>query len=71
MLIIFEHGSSKAKIDVDDRSNVSSCLSSDDQTHGFEYYGGTWLDRVTTGTAHLSVVGTDGDAVALTSTVNL
>ncbi|CAF4311079.1 unnamed protein product, partial [Rotaria sp. Silwood2] len=43
----------------------------DDKTFGFEYYGGTWLDKMTTGTAHLSVVGLDGDAVALTSTVNL
>ncbi|CAF1048399.1 unnamed protein product [Adineta steineri] len=43
----------------------------DSKTFGFEYYGGTWLDRYTVGTAHLSVVGLDGDAVALTSTVNL
>ncbi|UJR26395.1 hypothetical protein I4U23_007727 [Adineta vaga] len=43
----------------------------DSKTFGFEYYGGTWLDKITTGTAHLSVVGLDGDAVALTSTVNL
>ncbi len=46
-------------------------LFSDDKTFGFEYYGGTWLDKLTTGTAHISVVGLDGDAVALTSTVNL
>ncbi|CAF3967088.1 unnamed protein product, partial [Rotaria sordida] len=44
---------------------------SDDKTFGFEYYGGTWLDKITRGTAHLSVVGLDGDAVALTSTINL
>ncbi|CAF2653013.1 unnamed protein product [Rotaria sp. Silwood2] len=43
----------------------------DHKTFGFEYYGGTWLDKLKTGTAHLSVVGLDGDAVALTSTVNL
>ncbi|CAF1347032.1 unnamed protein product, partial [Rotaria sp. Silwood1] len=43
----------------------------DDKTFGFEYYGGTWLDKIKTGTAHLSVVGLDGDAVALTSTINL
>ncbi|CAF1988562.1 unnamed protein product, partial [Rotaria magnacalcarata] len=39
-------------------------------TFGYQYYGGTWEDRIKTGTAHLSVVGLDGDAVALTSTVN-
>jgi hypothetical protein len=44
---------------------------SDHKTFGFEYYGGTWLDKLKSGTAHLSVVGPDGDAVALTSTVNL
>ncbi|CAF0969193.1 unnamed protein product [Rotaria magnacalcarata] len=43
----------------------------DNTTFGYQYYGGTWEDRIKTGTAHLSVVGLDGDAVALTSTVNL
>ncbi len=50
---------------------IRSIFFSDDQTYGYEYYGGTWLDQLKTGTAHLSVVGPDGDAVALTSTVNL
>ncbi|CAF1581510.1 unnamed protein product [Rotaria sp. Silwood1] len=43
----------------------------DHKTFGFEYYGGTWLDKLKTGTSHISVVGSDGDAVAMTSTVNL
>ena len=46
-------------------------FSSDQKTFGIEYYGGAWFDPLRTGTAHLSVVGPDGDAVALTSTVNL
>jgi hypothetical protein len=46
------------------------CIFSDDKTFGFEYYGGTWLDKIKIGTSHLSVTGLDGDAVALTSTIN-
>ncbi|CAF0927283.1 unnamed protein product [Rotaria sordida] len=51
-------------------NNVRSRIN-DNKTFGFEYYGGAWLDKMTIGTAHLSVVGLDGDAVALSSTVNL
>ncbi|CAF1415545.1 unnamed protein product [Rotaria sordida] len=43
----------------------------DHKTFSFEYYGETWLDKLTTGTSHLSVIGSDGDAVAMTSTINL
>ena len=69
MLIVFEHVSSKLleKICL----SYLFCLPSDRRTFSFEYYGGTWLDKLKTGTAHLSVIGPDGDAVALTSTVNL
>lgn len=44
---------------------------SDDKTYDVEYYGGAWANRITPGTAHLSVVDADGNAVGLTSTVNL
>ena len=47
-----------------------SYVCSDDTTFGYQYYGGTWEDRIKAGTAHISVVGPDGDAVSLTSTVN-
>ncbi|CAF1310956.1 unnamed protein product, partial [Rotaria sordida] len=43
----------------------------DSKTYGFQYYGGTWLDKVKTGTSHLSVIGHNGDAVAMTSTIKL
>ncbi|CAF3355169.1 unnamed protein product [Rotaria socialis] len=54
-----------------DYADIIRARINDYKTFGFEYYGGTWYDQLKTGTAHLSVVGPDGDAVALTSTVNL
>ncbi|CAF4969765.1 unnamed protein product, partial [Rotaria sp. Silwood1] len=50
---------------------VRKSLNSDNKTHGLDYYGGTWFDKEKTGTTHLSVVGPDGDAIGLTSTINL
>ncbi|CAG2223388.1 CD224 [Mytilus edulis] len=44
---------------------------SDSQTFGTNYYGPTFYDDVTTGTAHLSVLAPNGDAVSVTSTINL
>ena len=43
---------------------------SDKRTHDPSYYGGKYSVPITTGTTHLVVVGPDGDAVAVTSTVN-
>ncbi|XP_050415979.2 glutathione hydrolase 1 proenzyme [Patella vulgata] len=42
----------------------------DNQTHDLMYYGPTFYDKLTTSTAHLSVVDQDGNAVSVTSTVN-
>ena len=42
----------------------------DDRTHDPSYYGGKYSVPITTGTTHLVVVGPDGDAAAVTSTVN-
>ncbi|KAK3107605.1 hypothetical protein FSP39_018203 [Pinctada imbricata] len=43
----------------------------DNTTHGTFYYGPTFYDRLTTSTAHLSVLGNDSLAVSVTTTVNL
>jgi gamma-glutamyltranspeptidase/glutathione hydrolase/leukotriene-C4 hydrolase len=39
--------------------------------HTPEFYGGEFDVQDTPGTTHLSVVGPDGDAVSVTSTINL
>ncbi|XP_060064170.1 glutathione hydrolase 1 proenzyme-like [Ylistrum balloti] len=43
----------------------------DDRTHDTMYYGPTFYDAITTSTAHLSVLAPNGDAVSVTSTINL
>ncbi|XP_063439814.1 glutathione hydrolase 1 proenzyme-like [Mytilus trossulus] len=42
----------------------------DNQTHDYMYYGPTFYDKLKTSTAHLSMVGNDGLAIAVTTTVN-
>jgi hypothetical protein len=42
----------------------------DNQTHDTMYYGPTYYDKFKTSTAHLSVLGNDGIAVAVTTTIN-
>ncbi|XP_023929971.1 glutathione hydrolase 1 proenzyme [Lingula anatina] len=46
-------------------------LITDNTTHGTAYYGPTFYDRMTEGTSHLSVLAGNGDAVSVTSTINL
>lgn len=41
------------------------------KTHGYKYYGPAFTIPEKTGTAHLSVLAPNGDAVAVTSTINL
>ncbi|XP_021342930.1 gamma-glutamyltranspeptidase 1-like [Mizuhopecten yessoensis] len=43
----------------------------DDRTHNTMYYGPTFYDVTKTSTAHLSVLAPNGDAVSVTSTINL
>ena len=45
-------------------------LIDDKQTFNQAYYGPGWLTKSDHGTAHISVVAPNGDAVALTSTIN-
>lgn len=42
----------------------------DNSTHNVSYYGPTFYDRFTTGTAHLSIIDAEGNAVSVTSTIN-
>ncbi|KAL8592955.1 hypothetical protein ACOMHN_050782 [Nucella lapillus] len=42
----------------------------DNATHNTSYYGPNFYDRLTTSTAHLSIIDADGNAVSVTSTVN-
>ena len=42
----------------------------DNSTHNVSYYGGFYSDWNDGGTTHLSVVSKEGDAVAVTSTIN-
>jgi gamma-glutamyltranspeptidase len=44
---------------------------SDNKTYEEEYYGNSFKKSQSTGgTAHISIVDEDGDAVAITSTIN-
>ncbi|XP_071111338.1 scoloptoxin SSD14-like [Haliotis cracherodii] len=43
----------------------------DNQTHDLMYYGPTFYDQLKTSTSHLSIVDNEGNAVAVTTTVNL
>jgi len=45
-------------------------LISDNTTRDYSFYGPTYYDQNTTGTSHLSVIDTEGSAVAVTSTIN-
>ena len=46
-------------------------LINDSRTFPVDYYGPDFVLPNDSGTAHLSIVGPSGDAVALTSTINL
>ena len=42
----------------------------DNKIHNISYYGGFYSDWNDQGTTHLSVLSKEGDAVAVTSTIN-
>lgn len=43
----------------------------DDVTHEADYYGPTFYNNDDAGTVHISVLAPNGDAVSITSTVNI
>ncbi|KAK3597993.1 hypothetical protein CHS0354_042347 [Potamilus streckersoni] len=53
-----------------DYADYIRSMITDNTTHDYMYYGPTFSNQPTKGTAHLSVVDADGNAVAVTSTVN-
>ena len=51
--------------------DIHSRITDDKTFQDPEYYGAVTAQRDDHGTAHMSVLSPDGDAVAVTSTVNL
>lgn len=43
----------------------------DSVTHDIDYYGPTFDIKPDSGTSHMNILGPDGAAMALTSTINL
>ena len=56
----------------EESADLTRKLIIDDETHEPEYYGGDWFSfREDGGTTHLSVIDAEGNALALSSTINL
>ncbi len=59
------------KLSDDNFINEIRAKISDNRTFSFDYYENKYLNKEDHGTAHLSVMAKNGDAVSLTQTVNL
>lgn len=51
-------------------NDIRKLIKANDTSQDYDYYGATFADSVSFGTLSLSVLHPDGDAIAVTSTIN-
>lgn len=51
-------------------NNIRKLIKANETSQDYKYYGATFADSVSFGTLSLSILHPDGDAIAVTSTIN-